>query len=79
LYERLANGDISSFSLKKRGSRKGLRLIDRLQLDNYLSRKAAEASQRAASKAGTEPASTQPEIDSEEDDPFSEFELGGKA
>jgi hypothetical protein len=64
LYEHLANGDFKSFCLKKKGARRGLRLIDCRSINAYLERKAAE-SQAASAEA---------EVDS-----FSEFEREGNA
>jgi hypothetical protein len=42
-YELLARGEIKSFALKEKGAIRGLRLVDRDSLDEYLERKAAEA------------------------------------
>jgi hypothetical protein len=68
LYELLATGRIKSFSLKERGALRGIRLIDRESLDEFLEHKAAEASQAASpKKAGTEKAPTQQKINSEEE------------
>jgi hypothetical protein len=51
LYELLARGEIRSFSLKERGAIRGLRLVDRDSLDEYLERKAAEAAEQQKATA----------------------------
>jgi hypothetical protein len=43
LYELLTRGEIKSFALKDKGRVRGIRLVDRDSLDQYLERKAAEA------------------------------------
>jgi hypothetical protein len=47
LYEILARGDIKSFVLKERGAIRGLRLIDRDSIDNYLESAAVATAQGA--------------------------------
>ena len=43
LYELLARGEIKSFVLKEKNAIRGMRLIDRDSLDEYLESKAIEA------------------------------------
>jgi hypothetical protein len=42
LYLLLSSGEIKSFVLKERNARRGMRLIDRFSLDEYLAKKARE-------------------------------------
>jgi hypothetical protein len=53
LYELLARGDIKSFSLKEKGALRGLRLINRDSIDQFLEAKAAEASATPEVKTST--------------------------
>ncbi len=43
LYELLTNGDIKSFVLKEKGALRGMRLIDRDSLDQFLQAAAEQA------------------------------------
>lgn len=50
LYDLLNRGLIKSFVLKERGCTKGIRLIDKDSIDQYLERAAAAAESEALSK-----------------------------